>query len=174
MKKILSVLLVALLALPMSAQVSRNGDTYFADGQMMKKKAFAAYMQEKAEANLAAQFKSGLTIANTGWGLFGAGLGLEFAGFICTGASGASGMKADEKGASQSQVAGTVTGLAAGGLAMVLIGSASATASIVCLGVGYARMHQSADVYIATQNNKPQAYLSVKADGNGLGLALNF
>jgi len=174
MRKILSVLLVALLALPMSAQVSRKGNTYFADGQTMKKKAFAAYMQDKAEANLAAQFQSGLTVANAGWGLFGAGLGLEMAGFICTGASGVSGMKADEKGATGGQVAGTVTGLAAGGLAMILIGSGSVTASIVCLGVGYARMHQSADAYIVNQKQKPQAYISVKADGNGLGLALNF
>lgn len=175
MKKILSVLLVALLALPMSAQVIyRSGDKYFADNQQMNKKAFAAYMQENAEANLANQFKSGLTVANAGWGLFGGGLGVETIGFVTMAATGALGAAKDSKGASTDQVAKTVTGAAAAGIAMYITGALASTAGIVCLAVGYSRMHNSADIFCATHNQKPQAYLSVKADQNGLGLALNF
>jgi len=165
MKKILSVLLVALLALPLSAQnVYRTGNKYFVEGQVLKKKAFAEYMQQNAEANLSTKFQSGLKVANAGWGLFGAGLGLEVAGLICTGA----GTVRD----GQPQQA--LTPLGAAGVAMYLVGGASLTSSIICLGVGYARMHKAADLYAAVNNKKPQAYLSVKADGNGLGVALNF
>jgi len=174
MRKIFAVLFVALLALPMSAQVLRNGNTYNVDGQNMKKKAFAEYMQANAEASLANKFKSGLTVANAGWGLFGGGLALEVGGFFCTASSGAAGMRADEKGKSAGK---TVSGMALAGTAMYIVGSCAVTASIVCLGVGYARMHNTADAYAMMNNNRkdqPQAYLSVKADGNGLGLALNF
>jgi len=68
------------------------------------------------------------------------------------------------------------TGVAAAGVAFYIIGSCAVTASIVCLGVGYARMHNSADIYMANYNNarKPQAYLQLQTSKDGLGLALKF
>jgi len=182
MKKVISVLLATFLTLSMSAQVVyRNGNTYMADGKTMNKKAFAVYMQENAEANLAAQFQNGLTVANAGWGLFGGGLALEIGGLACSIASVSNASRTiydtDGNQTSDIEISRTITknvGAAAVGTAFWIIGSSAVTASIVCLGVGYSRMHRSADIYCATHNQKPQAYLSVKADGNGLGLALNF
>jgi len=183
MKKILSVLLVALLALPMSAQtVYRSGNTYMANGQSMDKKAFAVYMQENAEANLSSQFKSGLTVANAGWGLFGGGLALEIGGLACTiaGISNTSRTVTDviDSEASDIEISTSVTknaGVAAAGTALWLLGSATLTSGIVCLAVGYSRMHRSADIFAIQHNqSKPQAYLSLKTSSNGLGLALNF
>jgi len=182
MKKILSVLLVALLALPMSAQmVYRSGNTYMANGQSMNKKAFAVYMQENAEANLSSQFQSGLKVANAGWGLFGGGLALEIGGIVCSIAGIANTSRtvtdAADGEASEIEISKSVTknaAAAAAGTALWILGSSSVTAGIVCLGVGYSRMHNAADIYCATRKQQPQAYLSIQAKGNGLGLALNF
>lgn len=171
MKKLLSVLFVTVLALSANAQVIyRSGDKYFADGQPMNKQMFAAHMQQNAEAQLAQQFRSGLTVANVGWGLFGGGLAMELAGCFMIPASASH--LANEGG----QGVAPMVGMQLAGAWMIVLGGCVTTASIVCLGVGYARMHNSADVFVATvrDRQRPQAYLSLQTSRNGLGLALNF
>jgi len=167
------MLFAALLALPMSAQISRSGNKYFADGMVMNKTSFAAYMQQNAEAALASKFKSGLTIANVGWGLFGGGLAINTAGFITICATGVN--------IDKSKSASEATSLALGGSAtaatLYLIGSSITTAGIVCLGVGYGRMHKTADNYAFISNSnrqRPQAYITLQTSKDGLGLAVKF
>lgn len=54
------------------------------------------------------------------------------------------------------------------------VGLACELACIPTLIVGYTQMHRSADLFNATCGNKSQAYWSVNASQNGVGLALNF
>lgn len=59
--------------------------------------------------------------------------------------------------------------------AMYYIGGVSVLASIPTICVGYAKMHNSVDVYnVSCTASEARPYLSVQAGQNGIGLALNF
>ncbi len=157
MRKTLSIIFVMLLALPMSAQVSREGNKYFIHGQQTSKKDFATYMQDKAETNLATQFNRGYKTAVAGWSIFGVGAAIDIAGagLLTYGAL-------NEKGDLGDGVVGFWTmGLGAG---VTAVGA-------ICLAVGYSNMHKSADRYIQDQS-APQ--LTLTPASSGLGLALHF
>lgn len=163
MKKYLLILFIAFSGSLYSQVVSRSGNTYFAEGRMMKKQAFAEYMQSKAEANLANQFTNSLHLSNVGWGLFGGGLGACTAGSITTIIC-----------ATQVPKNGPMNQGMQIGLAVAILGELCTDASIVCLAVGYARMHNTADIFIATRPSQPKAYLELKTGPQGVGLALKF
>lgn len=175
MKKLFLLCVLALSAMTMSAQsIMRAGNTYYVDGMSMKKAAFAMHMQQNAEANLAMQFQNALKLSNTGWALFGAGLGAEVIGGI-TYLAGSMRYYTQIVQTADGEVP-TVTTVPAAtvvGALLAAAGEGLTIAGIVCLGVGYSRMHNTADIYAYSQR-KPQAYLSLKANQNGLGLALNF
>jgi len=156
--KILVIIFAILLALPMSAQVSREGNKYFINGQQTSKKDFATYMQEKAEANLAARFKNGYHEAIAGWTLLGTGLAIDIAGATIL----SYGALNEEDGN---------IGHGAVGFWTMGIGTGVAAVGAVCLAVGYSNMHKSADSYIQSQNT-PQ--LTLTPASSGLGLALHF
>jgi len=165
-KLVLLAVMMALVMMPMMAQnVVRHGDTYMVEGQVMKKRAFADYMQAKAEAQFAAQFRSGLKVSDAGWGLFAAGLAAECGGMIMTTVGYADAVQ----NISEDPVPQDINPLAAGGVVCYLVGGGCVTSGIICLAVGYARMHKSADLYASS---KKQAYLTPST--NGLGLALHF
>jgi len=164
MKKLVLLAIVAMSVVTMSAQsVMRSGDTYYAEGMSMNKTAFAMHMQQNAEANLAMQFQNALKLSNTGWGLFGAGLGAGMLGGIIS----VVGWSAYAANSSS-----TIPATAIVGALVAAAGEGLTIAGIACLGVGYSRMHNAADTYI--YQRRAQVYLSIKADQNGLGLALNF
>jgi len=175
MKKLFLLAIVALSAMTMSAQsIMRAGNTYYVDGMSMKKAAFAMHMQQNAEANLAMQFQNALKLSNTGWGLFGAGLGTSAIGGIVSLAGTVQHYTQCAQGADgETPVVTSVPAATVIGALIAAAGEGLTIAGIVCLGVGYSRMHNTADMYAYSQR-KTQAYLSLKANQNGLGLALNF
>lgn len=172
MKKVLSLLLLAVLTLSATAQqINRNGNTYVVDGQLMNKKDFAAYMQQNAEASWSKQFSDALHLSKVGWGLFGGGLALDVVG-VATAAVGAV-QAANSTASDESITASVLTTSLIGGL-ICAAGEGCLISGIVCLGVGYSRMHNTADGYAMSRYQKPTAYWSIQKSSNGLGLALHF
>ena len=60
------------------------------------------------------------------------------------------------------------------GIGFIAVGMGAFVSGITCLGVGYGRMHRSADIYNFHCANKPTTYWSLQSSANGLGLALHF
>lgn len=170
MKKIIVFLLVLMtgcLSINAQSPVYRNGNSYMVDGQMMNKKAYKGYLQNTCPEAFN-KFNSGYKTANAGWGLFGAGLGLETAAIamaIATPAIAVDKKEVDDK---------TMVGLSTGMALSYVTGSLMTTAGIVCLAVGYAKMHSAADMYNTSCAKKPVAELHLTAGRNAVGLACKF
>jgi len=166
MKKVLLSAILLMAMLPMMAQNNvtyRHGNTYIVGGDVMNKQAYEGFLQNTNPAAFA-KFHSGRVTATAGWALFGTGLAMDFGGLIMVGASSMS-TSGEQK----------LDGLALGGVVMSVVGSTMTTASIICLGVGYARMHNAADLYNATvQNKNAQAYISLDAVPGGIGVGVHF
>jgi len=118
----------------------------------MKREVYAQFLNENC-ATAYSQYKSGYLISGIGWVLFGFGISADLGSVLALFSS-------------QSQNKTT--------LALGLIGGAFEIASIPMLCVGYARMHRSADTFNMTCKQQSQAYWSINASQNGLGLALHF
>lgn len=90
------------------------------------------------------EFRTGRIVSNIGWALLMVGVGLDFA-TLATGS--------------------------------MYVGIPAVILEIGCiptLAIGYAQMHRSADIFNSKCVAKSQAYWSVTASQNGVGLALNF
>ncbi len=169
MKRILSIMVLAVLALGAMAQspVVRNGNNYLLNGQNMNKREFKGYLQNTCPEAFA-KFNSGYKTAIAGWALFGTGLGLEIGGAAVAIVGS---IKTIQSPSSTPTVeAGTIVA----GSAMYATGAVVLASGIVCLAVGYARMHNSTDVYNVGCAGKPVAEFNVTAGGNGIGLACRF
>lgn len=170
MKKILFI--ACLLAATFCAQaqtssfVVRSGNTYSVDGQSMNKQGFMNYLQSHDQV-IYQDFSKAYKLSNVGWGLFGSGLGLETIGFgIMMGEAIKTGVDASKE--KEINPAEITAGMTIGYL-MCFIGGALDLSGIVCLGVGYGRMHKAADIYNVQVQQKYKAQLSFT--GNGLALA---
>jgi hypothetical protein len=100
-------------------------------------------------------YRSGNNTAIAGWVLFTVGVGLDLGtaiGYLST-----------------RKMSTTLTALSCVGLGCEI-------ACIPTLIVGYKKKHKSTDIYNAScaKKSAPQAYWSVNASQNGIGLAYNF
>lgn len=177
MKRVFFLLVAIMSMLAAQAQtqqscVIRSGNTYIVDGQAMNKKAFDGFLKN-TNATAYNKFNNGYKLSKAGWGLFGGGLGLETVAFIMAAATPAVAMKTADN-ASDEAVVKTSVGYTTGMVLAYVVGAAATTAGIVCLGVGYGRMHNAADVYNVDCQKKPVAELQLTAGRGTIGLACKF
>jgi hypothetical protein len=100
-------------------------------------------------------YRKGNGIAAAGWTLFACGLGLDLGSAIGTLIAGNN---------ASSEI-----------IAFSIVGACCEIACIPTLCVGYAKKHKSADIFNTQCANKtPQAYWSINASKNGIGIAYNF
>ena len=144
----------------------RIGNSYIVNQNVMNSRAYMGYLQNTCP-EVYGRFKSGYTTAMTGWGLFAAGpiltlcIGLPVLIF---------GDPCFDDHYDSHKVA-----LHAGfGIGFITVGMGAFISGITCLGVGYGRMHRSAEIYNFHCANKPTTYWSLQSSANGLGLALHF
>ena len=144
----------------------RIGNSYIVNQNVMNSRAYMGYLQNTSP-EVYGRFKSGYVTAMTGWGLFAAGpiltlcIGLPVLIF---------GDPCMDDHYDSHKVA-----LHAGfGVGFITVGMGAFVSGITCLGVGYGRMHKSAEIYNFHCANKPTTYWSLQSSANGLGLALHF
>ena len=144
----------------------RIGNSYIVNQNVMNSRAYMGYLQNTSP-EVYGRFKSGYVTAMTGWGLFAAGPILT----LCIGLPvWLSGDPCFDDHYDSHKVA-----LHAGfGIGFITVGMGAFVSGITCLGVGYGRMHRSADIYNFHCANKPTTYWSLQSSANGLGLALHF
>lgn len=168
MKKLLAfflVMMAGLMTIQAQSLVVRNDNDYIVDGQVMNKAAFNGYLQNTSPEAYA-KFNSGYKLSKTGWGLFGAGLGTEVIAIAMAMATPA----VIQGGLTTSKAVGYTTGTAL----IYIAGTSLTTAGIVCLAVGYGKMHNAADLYNVSRASKPTAELHLTAGANAIGLACRF
>ena len=104
----------------------------------------------------------------TGWGLFGAGLGLGIAGGVMY-PIGAFGNSSSQTGNLSSQAVATT------GLAFLCVGSGMVVASVPCLAVGQVRRKAALKEYEEhCSSQQPVVSFHLQSSSNGLGLAMRF
>ena len=144
----------------------RIGNSYIVNQNVMNSRAYMGYLQNTSP-EVYGRFKSGYVTAMTGWGLFAAGPILT----LCIGLPvWLSGDPCIDDHYDSHKVA-----LHAGfGIGSIVVGMGAFVSGITCLGVGYGRMHRSAEIYNFLCANKPTTYWSIQSSANGIGLALHF
>lgn len=148
--------------------LTRSGNTYFYDGKAMDKKAYIRFLETNCPAAWQ-KANTGYKTATAGWCLLGIGAALEVGGII--GAIATAGHIVNADSVDPYATTNSMLGLTA----MYYIGGVSVLASIPTISVGYAKMHNSVDVYnVSCTASEARPYLSVQAGQNGIGLALNF
>lgn len=161
MKKIFTMMLMCIVTLGAMAQspVYRIGDKYMMDGQMMDKKAFEGYLKNTSPAAYAL-FNNGRKLSIAGWSCLSVGIVTE--------------------GIGSAMVRGFITGkskkaVSLGiGSALASLGAGASSVGVVCLSVGYSRMHKAANLYNIDTAKRPDLNFAVVADDNGVGLAMQF
>jgi hypothetical protein len=104
-------------------------------------------------------FLSGYKCYQAGWGLLGAGLGIDLIGSLIF-------AFAPEEGNDA---------MFYSGIACLGVGVAALVASVPTIFVGYARLNRGVDEFNMNQvGATPQAYWTIQGSQNGIGLALNF
>lgn len=173
------LMMAAILAQPVQSAslVIRSGNKYIVDNRTYNKKEFCRYMDGR-DMQTYQKFKSGMRVANAGWGLFAAGGALNIAGIgmLIGGVDNAvrtqTGESATAKAGDIEVIAATEAGgIVIGGVLAVVVGSLLQTSSIICLGVGYGRMHNAADMYNISAQNHFRAELRPSSTGLGFALA---
>lgn len=148
--------------------LTRSGNTYFYGGNAMDKKAYIRFL----EANCPAAWQkanTGYKTATAGWCLLGIGAAFEVGGVI--GVIATAGNMVNNDSADPYATTNSVLGLSA----LYYIGGVSILASIPTICVGYAKMHNSVDVYnVSCTTAQARPYWSVQTSRNGVGLAYNF
>lgn len=144
MKKFLAMMLIGIFSLSVMAQspVYRVGDKYMMDGKMMNKREFKGYLQNTClEA----------------FQLFNNGHKLSIAGWACM----STGVVVNSVGSSLLSMYFRTTGTARKeymyslGYTLTSLGSSAAVAGIVCVSVGYTRMHKAVNLYNIEKAKRP-------------------
>ena len=147
--------------------LTRSGNTYFLGNQAMDKKAYIRFLEAICPAAWQ-KANSGYKTATAGWCLLGIGAGLEIGGVI--GVIATAGSMVNGTTDSMTAVNSTL-----GLVALYYVGAVSIVASIPTIAVGYAKMHNSVDVYnVACTTAQVHPYWSIQTSKNGIGLAYNF
>lgn len=161
MKKFFVLILICIVSFGAMAQspVYRIGDKYMMDGQVMNKTAFKGYLKN-ASPEAFALFDNGHKLSIAGWTCLSVGVVMNGAGSVML----------------RNYISGKAKKDASYGIGSALssLGSAATTSGIVCLGVGYARMHKAANLYNIDKAKRPDLNFAVIAGDNGLGLAMQF
>ena len=144
----------------------RIGNSYIVNHSVMNSRAYMGYLQNTSP-EVYGRFKSGYVTAMTGWGLFAAGPILTLCIGLPVWLSGDPCMYDHYDSHKVALHAGF-------GIGSIAVGMGAFISGITCLGVGYGRMHRSADIYNFHCANKPTTYWSLQSSANGLGLALHF
>ena len=140
--------------------LTRSGNTYFYGGDAMDKKAYLRFLETNCPAAWQ-KANTGYKTLTAGWCLLGIGVGLDLIGVA--------GVLA--YAASDYVTVGGVSGFAT----CYYIGGLCEIACIPTLIVGYAKMHNSVDVYnVSCTTAQARPYWSVQTSRNGIGLAYNF
>ena len=134
------------------AYLYRLGNMYYYGGAVMRDNQYAQFLQRNC-TEAYEQYQNGHSIATAGWCLFGVGLGVQtlvlpWLAII-----------------DQSAVSSLILGVTS---------FATLLSSVPTLGVGYHRMHRSAEIFNIADGSNAQVYWSVNASQNGVGVALNF
>lgn len=144
----------------------RIGNSYIVNQNVMNSRAYMGYLQNTCP-EVYGRFKSGYVTAMTGWGLFAAGPILTLCIGLPVWLSGDPCMYDHYDSHKVALHAGF-------GIGSIAVGMGAFISGITCLGVGYGRMHRSAEIYNFHCANKPTTYWSLQSSANGLGLALHF
>lgn len=139
--------------------VYRIGDNYMMDGQMMNKTAFMGYLKNTSPEAFAL-FNNGYKLSIAGWSCLSVG--------VVTNSIGSVMMRKYISGNAKRDSSYGV------GSALTSLGSGACAAGIVCLSVGYTRMHQAANLYNVDKAKRPELNVAVVAGENGMGLAMQF
>lgn len=161
MKKTFVLILLSIFSLGAMAQspVYRIGDKYMMDGQTMNKEAFRGYLKNTSPEAFAL-FDNGHKLSIAGWTCFGFG--------VVTNGVGSFMVRKYISGNAKKDASYSI------GSALTSLGSGATAAGIVCLGVGYARMHKAANLYNIDKAKRPDLNFAVIAGDNGMGLAMQF
>ena len=145
-------------------------------GQVRRKSAMVIYNEYNCSPETCEQIKLNYKKANilwkTGWGLFGAGLGLSVGGSVLwlTNANFGGALPPSEyKGTKRAAACDT-------GFAIMIIGCGMEIASIPCLAVGQVRRKAAMNMYNerGCLSEQPLVQFSIQTSSNGLGLAMQF
>lgn len=142
-------------------------------GQVRRKSAMVIYNEYNCSPETCEQinlnYKKANTLWKTGWGLFGAGMGLTLGGgLLWVSTSNFGGVDPRERRAS-------LDAASLAGFYIMIAGSAVTIASIPCLAVGQVRRKEAANLYNTKCNpDQPILSVSLQTSSNGLGLAMQF
>ena len=144
-------------------------------GQVRRKSAMVIYNEYNCSPETCEQiklnYKKANTLWKTGWGLFGAGLGLSVGGSVLwlTNANFGGALPPSEyKGTKRAAACDT-------GFAIMIIGCGMEIASIPCLAVGQVRRKESLRLYNEKcGSDQPILSFSLQTSSNGLGIAMQF
>lgn len=162
MKKFFSVLLVSIFALGAMAQspVYRVGDKYMMDGHMMTKKEYRGYLQNTCPEAFEL-FNNGYKLSIAGWSCFGVGLAVNTAGGALL-----------RRYINNERAKDYVYDI---GSSLASLGASITAAGIVCLSVGYTRMHKSVNLYNIEKANRPDLrWVFALNNEGGVSVAMQF
>ena len=166
MKKILFLMMVALMATTAIKAQNNNatllqpaGSYIYYGDQAFNLKQCVDFLSTTNNQAAYEKFQSGYKCYQAGWGLLGAGLGVDLIGSLIFAFAPKEGNDA----------------MFYSGMACLGVGAAAILASIPTIFIGYARLNDGIDMYNMSQAGAvPQAYWTVQGSENGVGLALHF
>jgi len=162
-----------------SVMVTRIGNTYMVGNTAMNSKAFQGFLQSR-DAISYQSFRSARTLANTGWGLLAVGLACEISAIpmLVYGTFDAAGSTTQATtGEEDLKQSAKIADIVVAADLMIVGGSLVTTAGVVCVSLGYVRMHQTADNYNALQSHRRKSTgvnVALQSSRDGLGLAFQF
>ena len=143
-------------------------------GQVRRKAAMTTYFDINCSpetcADIKINYKKADTLWKTGWGLFGAGMGLTLGGgLLWVSTSNWGGVEPGLRSAS-------LDAMSLAGFWIMIAGSGITVASIPCLAVGQVRRKAAMNMYNerGCQQEQPLVQFSLQTSSNGLGLAMRF
>lgn len=155
--------------------VTRVGHNYFMGNQMLPEEVFVNFLRANCPAAYAYRLRAE-RLYHTGWGLFGAGLGLDLIGGIMACVASFRYVDYPENPAYY-DINQQALRLDNAGQIVASVGSALTIASIPCLIVGSVRMkRRTVEMYNAMYASpyRVQINIGVQSSANGIGLALQW
>lgn len=150
--------------------IEKKGDYYFLNNgttvTQMDKDAYLRFLENNCPEAWSS-YRKGTQLWKAGWGLLGAGLGVEFLIGVPMTCMGIYGFNTD-KDNTQSVL------LTYGGAMLIGLGSAMEVGSIPLLVVGGLKRNNAYEVYNETCQPRNTVSLNLQASANGIGLALKF
>jgi hypothetical protein len=162
MKKFFAILLTSVIALGAMAQspVYRVGDKYMMDGKKMTKKEYRGYLQNTCPEAFEL-FNNGYKLSVAGWSCFGSGLVINSVGSALL----RSYLRGDRHEESLYHI----------GSSLASLGSGLTIAGIVCVSVGYTRMHKSVNLYNIEKAHRPDLrWVFGMNNAGGMSVAMQF